>query len=51
MDVPLVLNNIGVRNGLKGNQRKPTTLCLMAYVDGLSAFLTVSNDRRGQSVS
>lgn len=37
MDVPLKKNDIGIRNGLKGN-RKSSTFSLMTDVGGLSAF-------------
>ena len=37
MDVPLALNDIGIRNGLKGN-RKSSTSSHKADVVGFSAF-------------
>ena len=49
MDVPLAHNNIGIRNGLKG-KRKSSTFSHKIVVDGLSAFLAVSNDRNGMIV-
>lgn len=39
MDVPLALNHIGIRSGLKGYKRKFSTFSLQADVVGLSAFL------------
>lgn len=45
MDVPLALNDIGIRNGLKGYKEKSSTFSHKTVVDGLSAFLAVSNDR------
>ena len=47
MDVPLALNDIGIRNGLKGYKEKSSTFSHKTVVDGLSAFLAVSNDRNG----
>lgn len=38
MDVPLELNDIGIRKGLKGYKRESSTLCLTTDVVGLSAF-------------
>jgi hypothetical protein len=38
MGVPLELNFIGVRHGLKGYTRKSSTFSLQADVVGLSAF-------------
>lgn len=49
MDVPLALNNIGIRNGLKGYKGKSSTLSHKTVVDGLFAFLKVLNDRRSSS--
>ena len=37
MDVPLAINNIGIRNGLKGD-RKSSTFSHKADVVGFSAF-------------
>ena len=39
MDVPLALNDIGIRKGLKGYERKSSTFCLMIDVVELSAFI------------
>lgn len=50
MDVPLALINIGIRNGLKGDKGKSSTFSHKTVVDGLSAFLAVSNDRNGMIV-
>ena len=50
MDVPLALNDIGIRNGLKGYKEKSSTFSHKTVVDGLSAFLAVSNDRNGRIV-
>ena len=36
MDVPLALNNIGIRHGLKGYTRKSSTFSLQTDVVGLS---------------
>lgn len=48
MDVPLALNDIGIRHGLKGYTRKSSTLSLQTGVVGLSAFI----EQRGlQSIS
>ena len=38
MDVPLVLNDIGIRNGLQGYLRKSPTFCQTTDVVGLSAL-------------
>ena len=38
MDVPLKLNDIGIRIGLQGYKRKSSTFSLMTDVGGLSAF-------------
>jgi hypothetical protein len=38
MDVPLALNDIGIRKGLKGYKRESSTLCLTTDVVGLFAF-------------
>lgn len=38
MDVPLALNNIGIRHGLKGYTRKSSTFSLQTDVVGLSAY-------------
>lgn len=38
MDVPLTLNDIGIRNGLKGYKGKSSTFSHKAVVDGLSAY-------------
>lgn len=46
MDVPLALKDIGIRNGLNGYKRKSSTFSHKTVVDGLSAFLTVSYDRK-----
>ena len=51
MDVPLVLNNIGIRYGLKEYKGKPITFYQKADVDGLSLFLKLLNDRKGIFVS
>lgn len=40
MDVPLALNDIGIRNGLKGN-RKSSTFSEKTGVVGLSALIHV----------
>ena len=40
MDVPLALNNIGIRHGLKGYTRKSSTFSLQTDVVGLSAFIS-----------
>lgn len=37
MDVPLAINDIGIRHGLKGNKGKSSTFCLLAGVVGLYA--------------
>lgn len=50
MDVPLALNDIEIRNGLKGYKEKSSTFSHKTVVDGLSAFLAVSNDRNGMIV-
>ena len=36
MDIPLELNNIGIRYGLKGYKRKSSTFSLQTDVVGLS---------------
>lgn len=41
MDIPLELNNIGIRYGLKGYKRKTSTFSLQTDVVGLSAFINV----------
>ena len=46
MDVPLALNDIGIRYGFKGYKRKSSTFSHKAVVDELSAFLMVSDDRK-----
>ena len=51
MDVPLALNDIGIRYGSKGYKRKSSTFSHKAVVDGLAAFLMVSDDRKRVSVS
>ena len=38
MDVPLALNDIEIRLGLKGYKRKSSTFSLQTDVVGLSAF-------------
>lgn len=38
MDVPLALNDIGIRHGLKGYTRKSSAFSLQTDVVGLSAF-------------
>ena len=38
MDIPLELNNIEIRHGLKGYTRKSSTFSLQTDVVGLSAF-------------
>lgn len=38
MDVPLALNDIGIRYGSKGYKRKSSTFSHKAVVDGLSAL-------------
>ena len=39
MDVPLALNDIGIRHGLKGYTRKSSTLSLQTDVVGLSVYI------------
>lgn len=39
MEVPLVLNNIGMRYGLTGHNRKSSTPSQMTGAEGLSAFI------------
>ena len=39
MDIPLELNSIGIRHGLKGYTRKSSTFSLQTDVVGLSVFL------------
>ena len=41
MDVPLALNDIGIRHGLKGYTRKSSTFSLQTDVVGLSALYIV----------
>jgi len=41
MDVPLALNDIGIRHGLQGYTRKSSTFSLQTDVAGLSAFMAV----------
>ena len=41
MDVPLALNTIGIRKGLKGYTRKSSTFSHQADVVGLSVFCIV----------
>ena len=41
MDVPLALNDIGIRHGLKGYTRKSSTFSLQTAVVGLSAFTSL----------
>lgn len=41
MDVPLALNDIGIRYGLKGYIRKSSTFCFRTDVVGLSAFISL----------
>ena len=43
MDVPLALNDIGIRNGLKGYTRKSSTFCQQTGVVGLSALCQYSH--------
>ena len=38
MDVPLALNDIGIRHGLKGYTRRSSTFSLQTDVVGLSAY-------------
>ena len=45
MDVPLALNDIGIRYGSKGYKGKSSTFSHKTVVDGLSAFLLFKNDR------
>ena len=45
MDVPLALDDIKVRYGLKGYIRKSSTFCYQAGVVGLSAFPIVWNTK------
>ena len=40
MDVPLALNDIGIRSGFKGYTRKSSTFSLQTDVVGLSAFIS-----------
>lgn len=40
MDIPLALNNIGIRLGFKGYIRKSSAFNRKADVDGLSALYT-----------
>lgn len=42
MDVPLALNDIGIRNGLKGRKRKSSTYSKKTGVVGLSALYMAS---------
>ena len=42
MDVPLVLNDIGIRHGLMGYKRKSSTFSSKADVVGLSALFTMT---------
>jgi len=37
MDVPLAINDKGIRNGLRENKGEYSTFCLLADVVGLSA--------------
>ena len=41
MDVPLALNDIGIRHGLKGYTRRSSTFSLQTDVVGLSAFIDI----------
>jgi len=41
MDVPLALNDIRIRLGLKGYTRKSSTFSLQTDVVGLSAFIDI----------
>ena len=41
MDVPLALNHIGIRSGLKGYKRKSSTISHKADVVGLSAYISL----------
>ena len=61
MDVPLVLNDIGIRQGLMGYKEKSSTFCQTTDVVGLSAlyklnelstinFFPILNDRKGRFV-
>ena len=47
MDVPLALNNIGIRHGLKGYTRKSSTFSLQTDVVGFSVYI----DNFGQVVT
>lgn len=47
MDVPLVLNNIGIRSGFKRYKRKSSTISHTTDVGGFSAFLLNPDDRNG----
>ena len=51
MDVPLALNNIGIRYGLKGYKGKSSTYSHQVDVVGLSAFFVALYDRKGALVS
>lgn len=42
MDVPLVLNDIGIQQGLKGRNRKSSTFSLITGVVGLSVLYMAS---------
>lgn len=39
MDVPLALNHIGIRSGLKGYKRKSSTFSYKTDVVGFSVFI------------
>ena len=41
MDVPLALNDIGIRSGFKGYKRKSSTFCHQADVVGLFVYYIV----------
>ena len=45
MDVPLAINDIGIRNGLKGYKRKSSTFSQQADVVGLSAYISFFFER------
>jgi hypothetical protein len=47
MDVPLVLNNIGIRYTVKRYKRKSSTFSHTTVVDGFFAFLLNPDDRNG----
>lgn len=41
MDVPLAINDIGIRQGLKGYKRKSSTFSQITGVVGLSALVKI----------